>query len=58
MRRHRERKREGLRLVQVLLREHEISTLIASGLLHQKSRGDSAAVTEALHQFFDRTSVA
>jgi hypothetical protein len=34
--------------VQVLLREHEISALIASGLLHQKSRGDSAAVTEAL----------
>lgn len=55
MRRYRDRKREGLRLIQVLLRESEINALIYHGLLDEQSRSDTIAVTEALHGFFDRT---
>jgi hypothetical protein len=47
MRRHRERKRQRLRLLHVLLRESEIDALIVSGLLQQQSRNDQSAVTEA-----------
>jgi hypothetical protein len=54
MRRHRERKRKGLHLVQVLLRESEIGALIDAGLLDECSRNDWNAVTEAVHQLFDR----
>jgi hypothetical protein len=55
MRRHRERKRQRLRLLHVLLRESEVDALIISGLLQEENRNDPATVTEALHQFFDRT---
>jgi hypothetical protein len=55
MRRHRQRKREGLRLMQVLLRESEINALIVSGLLHEERRNDATDVAQALHEFFDRS---
>jgi hypothetical protein len=38
MRRSRQRKREGLRSLQVLLRETEVDVLIESGLLQESSR--------------------
>jgi hypothetical protein len=55
MRRHRQRKREGLRLIHVLLRDSEINALIYHGLLDERTRNDATAITQALHDFFDRT---
>ena len=55
MRRHRERRREGLRCVTIELRETEIDTLVQKGLLNIDARSDARAVRKALYQFFDRT---
>ena len=55
MRRHRERRREGLRCVTVELRETEIDALVQKGLLKTDARNDTRAVREALYQYFDRT---
>jgi hypothetical protein len=54
MRRHRQRRREGLRSLQVLLRETEVDSLIEAGLLEERSRNDANAVVNALHLFLDR----
>jgi hypothetical protein len=54
MRRHRARQRNGLRLVQALLRETEIDALIEFGMLEERSRNNPNAVTEALHRLFER----
>ena len=56
MRRCRARRREGLRLVQVQLRETEVDALIESGWLEEHSRNNSNAVIDALHRLFDRVS--
>jgi hypothetical protein len=53
MRRSRARRRQGLRLVQVLLREREVAALIESRWLEERSRNDPHAVTDALHRLFD-----
>jgi hypothetical protein len=55
MRRHRERRREGLRCVTIELRETEIDTLVQRGLLQADARNDARAVRKALYQYFDRT---
>ena len=54
MRRARARRRQGLRLVQVLLRETEVVALIESGWLEERSRNNPNAVVDALHRLFDR----
>jgi hypothetical protein len=54
---HRARQREGLRLVQVLLRETEVDALIESGLLRESSGNDAHAVVHALHLFLDRAFI-
>jgi SOS response regulatory protein OraA/RecX len=54
MRRHRQRRREGLRSLTIELREAEIDALIRSGFLERGSRNDANAVTEALYRVFDR----
>jgi hypothetical protein len=54
MRRHRQRKRDGLRSLRIELRETEIDALIDVGLLKQASRNDSTAVILALYMFFDQ----
>jgi hypothetical protein len=54
MRRHRQRKRAGLRPVQVLSRETEVVALIESGWLEERSRNNPNAVVDALHRLFDR----
>ena len=56
MRRHRARSRQGLRLVQVLLRKSEVDALIESGWLEERSRNNPNAVIDALHRLFDRVS--
>jgi hypothetical protein len=55
MRRHRERRREGLRCVTIELRETEIDTLVQKGLLNADARNNTRAVREALYQYFDST---
>ena len=54
MRRHRQRKRDGLRSLRIELRETEIDALIDVGFLEQASRNDSHAVILALYEFFDQ----
>jgi hypothetical protein len=55
MRRHRNRKRQGLRCVRVWLRETEVDVLIGQGLLPADARNDTYAIREAIHKHFDRS---
>jgi hypothetical protein len=55
MRRHRQRRRNGLRCLVAELRETEIDTLVQRGLLQADARNDARAVRKALYQYFDRT---
>jgi hypothetical protein len=55
MRRHRERRRDGLRCVTIELRETEITALIRKGLLKEDVRDDLRAVKTAFYGFLDRT---
>ena len=54
MRRHRLRRRDGLRCLIIELRETEIDALVIRGLLKQETRNDSNAIIEALYGFLDR----
>lgn len=54
MRRHRQRRRDGLRCLNIQLRETEIDVLIRKGLLKSETRNDANAIIEALYAFFDR----
>jgi hypothetical protein len=53
MRRHRQRKRDGLRSLQIELRETEVDALIGAGFLDERGRNNSSAVIRALYKFFD-----
>jgi hypothetical protein len=53
MRRHRQRKREGLRSLTIEMREAEIDALLRSGLLEKGSRNNADAVAQALYRVFD-----
>jgi hypothetical protein len=55
MRTHRRRRRLGLRCVMVQLRNSEIDVLIRRGWLSPDSPNDRAAISRALHAFFDRS---
>jgi hypothetical protein len=55
MRRHRERRRDGLRCVMIELRETEIDALIRKELLKPETRNDPSAIIDALYAFLDRT---
>jgi hypothetical protein len=55
MRRHRERRRDGLRCLTIEFRETEIDTLVRMGLLKIEMRNNASAITEALYAHFDRT---
>jgi hypothetical protein len=54
MRRHRQRRRDGLRCLVIELRETEIDALISKGLLKAETRNDTNAIIEALYAFLDR----
>jgi hypothetical protein len=54
MRRCRARRRKGLRVVQVQLRETEVDALIETGWLEESGRNDRNAVIKAVHRLFDR----
>ena len=53
MRRHRQRRRDGLRCLVIELRETEIEALIRRGLLKQETRHDANAILAAIYAFFD-----
>jgi hypothetical protein len=55
MRRHRERRRDGLRCLTIELRATEIDALIDRGLLKPETRNDPSAVKEALYAYLDHT---
>jgi hypothetical protein len=55
MRRHRERRRAGLRCVTIELRATEIGALIRRGFLKEDGRHDHRAVKRAFYGFLDRT---
>jgi hypothetical protein len=55
MRRHRERRRQGLRCLTIELRETEIEALIRKGFLQAEMRNDANAVSEALYSHLDQT---
>jgi hypothetical protein len=55
MRRHRERRRDGLRCLNIELRATEIDTLIDRGFLKPETRNDAKSIIEALYAFFDKS---
>ena len=55
MRRHRQRRRDGLRCLLIELRETEIDALISRGHLKNETRNDLNEVIDALYAHLDRT---
>ena len=55
MRRHRKRRRDGLRCLTVQLRESEIDVLVFRGMLHPEMRNNQSAILKALYTHFDQT---
>ena len=55
MRRHRQRRRDGLRCLIIELRETEIDALIHKGLLKPEIRTVTSAVIDALYAHLDNT---
>jgi hypothetical protein len=55
MRRHRERRKDGLQCVIIELRETEVTALIRKGFLKEDVRNDRRAVKSAFYGFLDRT---
>jgi hypothetical protein len=55
MRRHRQRRRDGLRCLVIELRETEFDALISKGLLKPEMRNDTVAIIDALYAHLDRT---
>jgi hypothetical protein len=49
MRRHRQRRRDGLRCLVIELRETEIAALIRKGFLKSEMRNDTSAIIDALY---------
>ena len=55
MRRHRQRRCDGLRCLVIELRETEIDELICKGLLKPETRNDTSAIIDALYAHLDHT---
>jgi hypothetical protein len=55
MRRHRERRRDGLRRMTIELRETEVTALIRKGFLNEDARNNLRSVMSAFYGFLDRT---
>ena len=53
MRRHRQRRRDGLRCLTIELRETEIEDLVRKQFLKPETRNDGNAVVEALYAFLE-----
>ena len=55
MRRHRERRRDGMRCLSIELRATEIDELIKRGLLKSETRNDEQAIKDALYAHLEGT---
>ena len=55
MRRHRKRRRDGLRCLTVELRETEIDMLVCRALLKPEMRHSKSPIINALHEHLDQT---
>jgi hypothetical protein len=55
MRRHRQRRRDGMRCLQLEIRETEIDELIRKKLLKEDTRNDKQAILYALYEFLEGT---
>jgi hypothetical protein len=55
MRRHRERRRDGLRCLTIELRKTEIDALARSGFLKPDARNDLYSIEMALYRLLERT---
>ena len=55
MRRHRERRHDGMRCLWIELRDTEIDALVQSGLLKAETRNDQNAIADALYEHLERT---
>ena len=55
MRRHRERRRDGMRCLRMELRDTEIDALVRKGLLKPEARHDQNAIADALYDYLERT---
>jgi hypothetical protein len=55
MRRHRERRRRGLRCLTIELSDIEIAAPIRMGLLSVETRNNPRAIGDALYEHFERT---
>jgi hypothetical protein len=53
MRRHRERRRDGLRCLIIELRDTEIDELVRRGLLKSEMRNDIEAIRKAIYAVLD-----
>jgi len=55
MRRHRARRREGMRCLVIEVHDQEIETLVELGLLDPDTRDDRSAITVALYIFLEES---
>jgi hypothetical protein len=53
MRRHRQRRAEGLRCVTILIRATDIDTFVRRGLLRSEMRNSRNAIANAIHELLD-----
>ena len=54
MRRHRERRRDGMRCMRIELRDTEVDALVREGLLKPETRSDQNAIADALYHYLER----
>jgi len=55
MRRHRQRRRDGMRCLQLEIQDTEIDELIRRKLLKEEMRNDKQAIIDALYEFLEET---
>jgi hypothetical protein len=55
MRRHRDRRRKGLRCLTLQVRDREIDALVRKGLLTAETRNVLREITMAFYRFLDQT---
>jgi hypothetical protein len=53
MRRHRQRRRDGMRCLQLEIRDTEIDELIRRKLLKEEARNNKQAIIDALYEFLE-----
>jgi hypothetical protein len=55
MRRHRQRRRDGMRCLQLEVRDTEIDELIRRKLLKQEMRNDKQSLLDAFYEFLEES---